>query len=682
MMVAILRANPQAFYMDNVSALKKGVILRIPTASELDAVSVSEAQSVVRSHVAAWQDLQVRGATRPTTVADAGQAQRFGADGGGSASAMADRLELVAPRRGEGQGGADRPGPGGADRSAEQVRALRQELQLAQEELASSRKEKDELRSRVSDLEKIAADRQRLVDLANDRIAELQARLRELEAQRQAQANAPAPEPIASPAPPPARPEPVAPPSPAPAPSTATVTRDDIWGSTPAPEPEPEPEAADDAATAAAPAPVDTAPVVETPPPDPTPIEAPAPAPVSQPETRPIAETPPAQPEAIEPAASPWWMSPWLLGGLGALLLGGIGFAVLGRRKSAAAPGGVLAGAAATAPPIADEETALRARLIDHPGDLTTHLELLMLYYGRNDVAAFTAAAESMYAHVQDPNAPEWQQALQLGSALAPDHYLFAPAPSAPSSHATVEQPALSGDEGLGPLDLGHFEDTTKTAEVRTESPAASAGDGFSFDFDLAEAQQPTQRIEPVPEPEPSKAADEFAFDFNFEPTAAPASAPSNAVPEPAPELLAAPEPPPIAEPAPDLARASFSGREPTPTKDTEFATLDLPDLDFTSAEVKAPEVTKFAAADIAPTAAVSVDAELTTPELIRESDMPTLDDSFLSGSDSVGTKLDLARAYLDMGDPEGARSMLEEVLAEGSEAQRNEAREMLGRLG
>src|SRR5205807_4353418 len=30
-----------------------------------------------------------------------------------------------------------------------------------------------------------------------------------------------------------------------------------------------------------------------------------------------------------------------------------------------------------------------------------------------------------------------------------------------------------------------------------------------------------------------------------------------------------------------------------------------------------------------------------------------------------VGTKLDLARAYMDMGDPDGARNILEEVLAE-----------------
>ena len=46
-----------------------------------------------------------------------------------------------------------------------------------------------------------------------------------------------------------------------------------------------------------------------------------------------------------------------------------------------------------------------------------------------------------------------------------------------------------------------------------------------------------------------------------------------------------------------------------------------------------------------------------------------------------VGTKLDLARAYVDMGDPAGARSILEEVLDEGDEAQRQQARQLLDSL-
>ena len=46
-----------------------------------------------------------------------------------------------------------------------------------------------------------------------------------------------------------------------------------------------------------------------------------------------------------------------------------------------------------------------------------------------------------------------------------------------------------------------------------------------------------------------------------------------------------------------------------------------------------------------------------------------------------VGTKLDLARAYVDMGDPAGARSILEEVLDEGDDAQRQQAQQLLDTL-
>ena len=49
---------------------------------------------------------------------------------------------------------------------------------------------------------------------------------------------------------------------------------------------------------------------------------------------------------------------------------------------------------------------------------------------------------------------------------------------------------------------------------------------------------------------------------------------------------------------------------------------------------------------------------------------------------DETATKLDLARAYVEMDDKEAAREILEEVIAEGREEQRNEARAMLERLG
>jgi pilus assembly protein FimV len=43
-----------------------------------------------------------------------------------------------------------------------------------------------------------------------------------------------------------------------------------------------------------------------------------------------------------------------------------------------------------------------------------------------------------------------------------------------------------------------------------------------------------------------------------------------------------------------------------------------------------------------------------------------------------VGTKLDLARAYMDMGDPDGARSILEEVMSEGNPHQKQEAQRLI----
>jgi pilus assembly protein FimV len=60
------------------------------------------------------------------------------------------------------------------------------------------------------------------------------------------------------------------------------------------------------------------------------------------------------------------------------------------------------------------------------------------------------------------------------------------------------------------------------------------------------------------------------------------------------------------------------------------------------------------------------------------EAPLPDLEPATMS---EVGTKLDLARAYMDMGDPEGARSILSEVLTEGSVSQKQEARRLIETL-
>lgn len=57
-------------------------------------------------------------------------------------------------------------------------------------------------------------------------------------------------------------------------------------------------------------------------------------------------------------------------------------------------------------------------------------------------------------------------------------------------------------------------------------------------------------------------------------------------------------------------------------------------------------------------------------------------DFDFLGETDENATKLDLAKAYIDMGDNEGAKDILNEVISEGNDQQQSEARELLSQVG
>ncbi|MFL0799920.1 MAG: hypothetical protein K6L80_05690 [Agarilytica sp.] len=73
-------------------------------------------------------------------------------------------------------------------------------------------------------------------------------------------------------------------------------------------------------------------------------------------------------------------------------------------------------------------------------------------------------------------------------------------------------------------------------------------------------------------------------------------------------------------------------------------------------------------------------DVEFDLPE-VNPDDVDDDDLDFLSDSDETATKLDLARAYIDMGDQEGARDIIREVMNEGNDQQKSEAESLLGRL-
>lgn len=91
-------------------------------------------------------------------------------------------------------------------------------------------------------------------------------------------------------------------------------------------------------------------------------------------------------------------------------------------------------------------------------------------------------------------------------------------------------------------------------------------------------------------------------------------------------------------------------------------------ELDRLSANLEHPPIAKpFEAPSFTADDAMSMDDE------------PDFD--FLSGTDEAATKLDLARAYIEMEDSDGARDILDEVVAEGNPSQKAEAQEMLARL-
>lgn len=110
-----------------------------------------------------------------------------------------------------------------------------------------------------------------------------------------------------------------------------------------------------------------------------------------------------------------------------------------------------------------------------------------------------------------------------------------------------------------------------------------------------------------------------------------------------------------------------------------QTAASEAPDLDLTPAAE--PEAVDSAPA--APQPAEEADAPETTSAGSAEAAFSDDEDfDFLGDTDENATKLDLAKAYIDMGDNEGARDILNEVLSEGSSEQQAEAKELLEQVG
>ena len=193
-MLALLRANPDAFIGGNINLVRQGAVLRMPPAGELSRYSAGEAAAMVRTQVAEWREARAARlqASEVARAAAAGpSAGAVAASGEDAAPAGREaRLEIMPAVAGAGDAGTRTGTQAGGE-----GRMLRQEIQQTQETLAARDVELGELKARVAELEKIQDQQQQLIAMKDSALAAARENLAKASATQEA-AQAPAASPV------------------------------------------------------------------------------------------------------------------------------------------------------------------------------------------------------------------------------------------------------------------------------------------------------------------------------------------------------------------------------------------------------------------------------------------------------------------------------------------------------
>lgn len=207
-------------------------------------------------------------------------------------------------------------------------------------------------------------------------------------------------------------------------------------------------------------------------------------------------------------------------------------------------------------------------------------------------------------------------------------------------------EPLNDGDIDLSEDDKGHLDTVTATADLY---------ESFEIDDDIEELMQsspieeePEIKTEPTPEPEPEEESETLA-DESFDDLDA---------------MLASFEP---------------DEMEPIERKPTQSEWVE----DELTANIEHDLETDLDAELDSLLSSTDDDIALEEESAEESEDEPDLLDSMnlLDGADEIETKLDLARAYIEMEDTDGARDILNEILGEGDQNQRLEAERLLETL-
>ena len=125
------------------------------------------------------------------------------------------------------------------------------------------------------------------------------------------------------------------------------------------------------------------------------------------------------------------------------------------------------------------------------------------------------------------------------------------------------------------------------------------------------------------------------------------------------------------AEPDTAVSAQDSPGLTPNPLELMEDSSEDL-ETEFSGLEIESDTT-----AEDEEELDLSADFEGEAPADDEDEELVIAEDA-----NGMSTKLDLARAYLDMGDEDGARQILAEVVAEGSDELKAEAQSLLDRIG
>ncbi|MDQ2075531.1 FimV/HubP family polar landmark protein [Marinimicrobium sp. ABcell2] len=158
-MLAIQRANPDAFINGNINLLRRGQVLRLPNREEIQSLAQAQAVSQVAQQNRDWNES--RGAQLDAGRRVASQPRQ--------ASEAAGQVTLASPASATG-GGAGQSGGASESRGQE----LENELAATLEELDKSRRENRELASRVRDLESQIETMESLIQASNEQLRALQ----------------------------------------------------------------------------------------------------------------------------------------------------------------------------------------------------------------------------------------------------------------------------------------------------------------------------------------------------------------------------------------------------------------------------------------------------------------------------------------------------------------------------